>query len=67
VFADVLGQRSADVVDLVETSLLIAPDVSLVVAGVDQFTLAVALLFRHVAVLRSDNLSFTKSKQRATY
>ena len=35
-FADVLGQRPAYVVDLFETSLLISPDESLVVAGVDQ-------------------------------
>src|SRR4029079_15283170 len=64
VFADVLGQRPADVVGFVETGLVITADVTLVVASVDQFAFAVMLLFSHCALLRSGS-HLLNSKWRA--
>jgi len=49
VFAHVLAQRSADVLFLIEASLVVTPNVTLVVAGVDQFAFAVMLLISHFA------------------
>lgn len=59
VFANVLGQRPADVVDLVESALFVTADEALVVAGVDQFT----FLFSHFAVLHSLNLLHKKQTE----
>src|SRR6476620_6289286 len=51
VLAYVLAQRSANVVDFIETSLIVATDVTLVVASVDQFAFAVMFLLSHFALL----------------
>src|SRR5689334_25151049 len=53
VFAHVLRQRPTDVFHLVEAAFVITPDVTLVVAGVDQFAFAVVFLISHCALLRS--------------
>src|ERR1044072_6844413 len=47
VFAHVLGQRPANVVRFFEPAFVIAADVTLVVASVDQFAFAVMLLISH--------------------
>src|SRR5690242_15670850 len=51
VLAYVLRQRSANVIDLIETALVVASNVTLVVASVDQLALAVTFLISHFAVL----------------